>query len=219
MTTRAYMTSRALHGQAVIHDLGQDERPWVVLDTTRFHPQGGGQRADRGWINEIPVVHVASPDGRIAHYVESTDGLAIGQHVEVSVDAPWRAQNARLHSGGHLLSALVEERFPGVKSVGGHHWPGEARVEFSGTPMPELELVQSYLDEALRDIVDLAVPYKTSAAPDGTRLIQVGMFPPVPRGGTHVETTGDLFGMLITGIKVKKGKLRISYDFNATSPS
>lgn len=124
MTERAYMQSDALTGRTRIIAIGDSERHWVELETTWFHPQGGGQKADRGLIGGRPVVHVANEDGRVVHYVDNLDGLNIGVEVDITVEATWRATNTRLHSGGHLLSALIEAGFPGVYATGGHHLAG-----------------------------------------------------------------------------------------------
>ena len=52
MTERVYYTSDATDGRAQIIacTAEADGRYAIELDRTLFHPQGGGQPADRGWI-------------------------------------------------------------------------------------------------------------------------------------------------------------------------
>ena len=217
MTERAYMQSDALTGRTRIAAIGDGDRQWVELETTWFHPQGGGQKADRGLIGVCSVVHVANEDGRVVHYVDSIHGLDVGKEVDITVEPTWRATNARLHSGGHLLSALIEAGFPGVRATGGHHWPGEARVEFQGDELPTADAVRDYLASELPKSLGSPVPFKRITSEDGIRMIQIGNHPAVPCGGTHVESTVDLKNMSVTAVKVKKGKLRISYDIGSDS--
>ena len=109
---------------------------------TLFHPQGGGQKADRGTIGGRAVTHVAHADGgEVNHYLDSTDGLSVGDAVEIAVDAEWRQLNARWHTAGHLIAAVVEKLFPTLQGVAGHHWPGEGRVEFAPGDVPAAEEV------------------------------------------------------------------------------
>ena len=107
-------------------EVGGDGRPFVRLSETLFHPQGGGQKADRGTVGGRAVTHVAHADGgEVNHYLDSTDGLSDGDGVEMVVEAEWRQLNARWHTAGHLIAAVVEKLFPAVQGVAGHHWPGD----------------------------------------------------------------------------------------------
>jgi Ser-tRNA(Ala) deacylase AlaX len=57
MTERLYYTSEATEGRAKVIRCTEepDGRYAVELDQTLFHPQGGGQPADRGLIAGIAV--------------------------------------------------------------------------------------------------------------------------------------------------------------------
>lgn len=57
MTERLYYTSDATQGQAnIMSCLAEpDGRYAITLDRTLFHPQGGGQPSDAGWIGDAAV--------------------------------------------------------------------------------------------------------------------------------------------------------------------
>jgi alanyl-tRNA synthetase len=43
------------------------------------------------------------------------------------------------------------------------------------------------------------------------RSIQIGHYPPIPCGGTHVCHLGEIAKTLVTGIKAKGGRIRVSF--------
>ena len=157
-TIKRYLFDPSLTGTTKITALLENDRPIVRLAETWFHPQGGGQKADRGYINDIPVLHVAHANDEIDHVVASTEGLAIGVTVRVVVDADWRQLNSAYHTVGHLIAHLGEALYPSMKAISGHHWPGEARVEFTGE-LPAPAEIKGRLQEALKEAIasDLAI--------------------------------------------------------------
>ncbi len=211
MTVKRYLFDSSLTGTALITEVGNDGKPWVRLDETLMHPQGGGQKADRGTINDHLVTHVAHVDGQINHYLNENHTLQVGQQVTITVDEVWRITNSKLHTGGHLIAALMEQLFAGLKAVGAHHWSGEARVEFVGENIPQSDLVQKKLGEALKQAIQENLPVSIIGDPITSRAIQIGAFPAVSCGGTHLENLGVLDQVKITAVKVKGGKLRLSY--------
>ena len=135
---KLYLETPAVEGRATVTEVVGDERPIVRLDRTLFHPQGGGQLADRGELfpPDGPPVKVLdvrhSEGGEVDHFVDRVDGLTQGLEVRAHVDQERRSRNARLHSAGHLVAEVAEAIEPTIRAKAGHHWPGEARVEFDG---------------------------------------------------------------------------------------
>ena len=212
MSDKRYLYESNLKGTATITEIGDDGRPFVRLNQTWFHPQGGGQKADKGLLDGRPVIHVAHADGgEVNHYVEALTALEVGKEVSVIVAPDWRRTNAKSHTAGHLIAAIVENSFPGIKAISGHHWPGEARVEFAGSPMPTPDKVLKLLPEALKQAIEDNLPVRIVGDPLASRSIQIGEFPPVLCGGTHLESLGLLEKVELTKVKVKSGKLRVSY--------
>jgi len=213
LTEQVYLGDPSLRGNAKVLEVVAGESPWVRLDRTWFHPQGGGQKSDVGTLGDLTVQKVAfDADGGIRHFVDAIGNLSVGDEVELRVDGVARDLHARLHSGGHLLAAVVEKAVPEVRAVAGHHWPGEARVDFEGGDEASDLAMEAWIAVALEGGVnaDLDVVRSTNAV--GRRTIALGDHPPVPCGGTHVASTLAIGRMAIVSIKRKKGRLRVRYD-------
>lgn len=211
-TLKCYLFEKNLTGSAVVAAIGQDDgQHWVRLDRTWFHPQGGGQKSDRGTISGVTTTHSAKVGDEVNHYVEDASVFVVGQEVPVEVDAEWRQANSTLHSSGHLIASVAHDRFPGLRAVAGHHWPGEARVEFEGEQLPDLEHFRRELAAGVLRAVEEDLPIFIVGDPLVARAIQVGTFAAIPCGGTHMDRAGELSALEVAGIKVKGERLRVSY--------
>lgn len=217
--------------ESLIQEVGKDEKGnFIILDQTAFYPQGGGQPSDHGVIRnhhfEVNVIHVAQHGDQIKHYIEpiATKTL-VAQKVYGVVDQKRRLENARYHTAGHFLSNIVEILNPKLKAIKGHSFPGEAYVEFQGNEAMDVEILQNTINEAIKknhktrvfEIDPLGfekqfykLPY---SIPDNKnfRVMQIGDMPPVPCGGTHLSSMGEIGLMRINKIKNKNDILRISY--------
>ena len=216
MTEKLYLADPKLKTiEASVVDFESHDSPSLELDQTCFHPQGGGQKADRGYINAIPVTHVEhTAEGGVKHYLDPeamNQSFEIGQKVMLVLDWEWRMLNARLHTGGHLIAALLQESFLGLQPVNAQHWPKEARVEFMGE-LPKPEEVREILPEQLSSAIAADLPVTITGDPYQNRGIMIGDYPSVPCGGTHVENLSFLKQVEINKVKVKKDRLRVSYS-------
>ncbi|GAB2276385.1 hypothetical protein Dimus_011113 [Dionaea muscipula] len=140
-----------LQSMATLLSYIQEEngRRALILDSTIFHPQGGGQPADIGFItfsSDYPfrfvVDDVRSKDGIVFHhgFFEDLEGSKLdpliekGKRVKLHVDEPRRRLNSRLHSTGHLLDVCLEDVGLGhLKPGKAYHFPDGPFVEYKGT--------------------------------------------------------------------------------------
>lgn len=205
-----YRTEIATHVAAT----GDDDGPWIALRDNVFHPQGGGQPADHGQVGAYAVVPVRFPDSGLVA-VRAPDGgdlggLAVGDAVEARVDAESRRLHAALHTAGHLIDAAGVSL--GWVHAGNIHFPGQARIEFTGTAPDDkedaAERIRAYVAKAVAE--DLPVTADHDA--DGLRIVHIAGLHDQPCGGTHVRRLGDLVDVTISGVKVKKGRIRVSYS-------
>ncbi|ONK78649.1 uncharacterized protein A4U43_C02F21010 [Asparagus officinalis] len=153
----------ALQSTSILLSLHQSEdgRSALILESTIFHPQGGGQPADTGSISnpssgfKFVVEDVRLKDGLVYHYgffESSQDGsessFKEGEEVSLHVDAPRRDLNSRLHSAGHLLDICMQNVGLGYLEPGkGYHFSDGPFVEYKGVvPLDELQTKQKELE-------------------------------------------------------------------------
>ena len=75
----------------------KDGKYHIILNATAFYPEGGGQPADKGMIDNIPVADVQYIDGELCHIMESP--LEEGAQVVGKIDWNWRFDLMQQHSG------------------------------------------------------------------------------------------------------------------------
>jgi alanyl-tRNA synthetase len=213
MTVKRYLADGALAGEAEVVELIEGATPIVRLSQTWFHAQGGGQKGDRGTIGHVRVTDVRhGPDGVVDHHVESLAGLVVGQAYPLRVDADWRSLNSVSHTSGHLIAAVCEQLLPGLIAVNGHHWPAEARVEFAGEGLDRIQARIAEIEVSLAGCLAADLPVSICGDPFTDRAIRIGDLPPVPCGGAHVASLGEIAAIRIRSVKIKGDRARVSYE-------
>lgn len=208
----------------------------VLLDRSAFHPGGGGQVSDAGWIEHgggvVPVTAV--DDG---WHVLGDEMLELSGTVNIRVDADRRSRVAQLHTDSHILNALVFEQFPGTLVTGAQiNADGTGRMDFdlSDVDNDRLRSLDAGVNAVIARGVDVRAVYvpATDAAaneglvrslsvappptPDGQlRIIEIDGIDRQACGGTHLANTGESGPMLITKVE-NKGKRNRRIRFQLT---
>jgi misacylated tRNA(Ala) deacylase len=207
-----------------------DARPGrVVLDRSAFHPGGGGQVSDVGWLQhpggEVVVTGIEIVDGQVWHVL--ADEVELSGGVLVKVDADHRSRVAQLHTDSHVLNALVYDRFPGTLVTGAQiNADGTGRMDFDLSAVDNdvlrgldagvndvirrgIEVRSVYVDAGDADTVAGLVRSLSVApppTPDGTlRVIDIDGVDRQACGGTHLSNTGQSGPFRITKVE-NKGK-------------
>lgn len=205
MTLRLFFHNDELKANVeVLECTPQDNEFAVVLRATIFHPQGGGQPCDTGWIGDSQVLRVVQEPERIVHYVSQPVQPGM---VQVLVDEQRRQFNTRMHSAGHLIGHFGETR--GWVPVKAHHWPGEGRVSFKPGDSPQ-ELDVDSLQSGIDHWIAADLPRLVSLR-EGSREIGFGELPAYGCGGTHVKRLKELGNVTIASLSQKKGMLSVHY--------
>ena len=206
MTLRLFFHSDELKADVEVLECSAHEDQFaVVLRATIFHPQGGGQPCDTGWIGESQVLKVVQEPERIVHYVSHPVKLGM---IQVQVDPARRQFNSRMHSAGHLIGHFVESL--GWTPIKAHHWPDEGRVTFKPGPAPQ-EVDPQTLQQAIEHWVASDLPRLISLR-EGSREISFGDLPAYGCGGTHVKRLQELGIVNIASLSQKKGTLSVHYS-------
>ena len=103
-------------------------KPALVLDRTAFYPEGGGQPADHGTINGIPVLDVHEKDGVIFHIVENS--VENGENVVCKLDWQRRFDHMQQHSGEHIISGILCELYH-CDNVGFHMGADTVTIDYN----------------------------------------------------------------------------------------
>lgn len=206
MTLRLFFHSDELKANVEVLECMPHENEFaVVLRATLFHPQGGGQPCDTGWIGESQVLRVVQDPDRIIHFVDQPVTLGMTQ---IRVDEQRRQFNTRMHSTGHLIGHFVQAL--GWMPIKAHHWPGEGRVQFKPTEGAQ-EVDDATLQHGIAQWIASDWPRLTSLR-EGAREIGFGELPAYGCGGTHVRSLKELGTVTITSVSQKKGTLSVHYS-------
>lgn len=197
----------------------------LILDTTPFYGEMGGQVGDTGEIispsGKFSVTNtVRVPPDITVHQGQVAEGhLLIGETVEAIVDEERRLDIARNHTATHLLQlALRQVLGEHVQQRGSLVAPGRFSFDFShleGMTEQEEREVQHIVNEKIRQNLKVyaeEMPYK-KAIEEGAialfdekygekvRVLKIGE-PAISAelcGGTHVGSTGEIGFLHIFG--------------------
>jgi len=200
---------------APVQELKSGEAGIVVLDTTPFYAESGGQVGDQGLIQGATGKFAVEDTLKIQadvfghHGVVESGSLKVGDAVGAEVDQHLRGRTIRNHSATHLMhKALREVLGSHVAQKGSLVDPDKARFDFSHTqPMTaeEIAKVEAIVNaEILANVAtqshhmsfDDAVKHGAMALfgekyGDEVRVMDIGSSKELC-GGVHVHRTGDI---------------------------
>jgi alanyl-tRNA synthetase len=208
---------RALIGDSgALEVAGEGDFVELVLDTTPFYAEGGGQQADTGLINvgggRLEVVDVQQPlPGLIVHKARVLQGeVRTGETGYAEIDVTRRKAISRSHTATHLIHQTMRA-FLGESATqaGSLNAPGRLRFDFN-TPGAVSAAVLNDVEQQVNEVLlrDLEVhAFITSQEEarrlgamalfgekygDEVRVVEVGDYARELCGGTHVARSGQL---------------------------
>lgn len=192
----------------------------VILDQTAFYPEGGGQPADIGMIEEVRVSDVRLKDDIITHI---TDGpLEIGREVEGRIDFKRRFDLMQQHSGEHIISGIIHAKY-GYSNVGFHLSEAYMTCDFDGELTTEqVQEIETLANEAIYKNLTINCtmyqeteikdkPYRSKLDLVGDiRLVTVPAYDTCACCGIHVRTTGEIGSIKCIASERHRGGTRMT---------
>jgi alanyl-tRNA synthetase len=197
----------------------------VVLEATAFYPEGGGQPADRGTLNGIPVADVQVRGEEVLHLLAAPLEAAVGAEVAGEVDAARRADFRAQHTGQHVLSAalLTAAR---ARTVSANLSEELTTVEVD-LPSLSAEALDAAEQEANRIVCRNLPVLLHWVSPEEAARFPLRKPPPAGRerlriveipgvdasacGGLHVASTGEVGLIRCAGQERIRGRLRLQW--------
>ncbi|MBE3555017.1 MAG: alanine--tRNA ligase, partial [Thermicanus sp.] len=214
--TASARVSAIIHEGSLADQVGTGEECSVILDTTPFYAESGGQVADLGVIRgeglllEVKNVQKA-PNGQHLHTVFVKEGVLLqGAEVVAEVDGEARKGTVKNHTATHLLhQALKDVLGSHVNQAGSLVTPDRLRFDFSHykaiTP-EELERIEAKVNEQVWRSLPVTIRFKPleEAKKMGAmalfgekygeivRVVQVGDYSLELCGGCHVRNSAEI---------------------------
>lgn len=211
--------------EARVSRVGVEEgRPYAVLDDTLLYPEGGGQPADRGWLDEAAVIDVQRRAGEVRHVLATA--VAAGA-VHIRLDWARRFDHMQQHTGQHLLTAVAQDRF-GLGTTAFHLGETVSDVELAVARLDAavLESLEEAIAAEIRSarpvtarrvgVAELAgLAVRTRGLPEGhtgdVRLVEIAGIDLNTCGGTHVRSTAEIETLKLVSTESLRGGTRLFF--------
>lgn len=192
----------------------------TILDQTIFYPDGvGGQRGDKGTINDIKILKSIDDAGKIIHLTEKK---VPGSTALVKIDWENRFHIMQQHSAQHLVSSSFSRLF-GISTVSFHSSENFFTIDL------DIDILEDYqiekVEELANSIVQFNFPVKSyfpekevqknikfrkkPKIEENLRVVEIDGIDYSACGGTHVNYTGELGLIKIIEKHKQNGKVRI----------
>lgn len=174
----------------------------VLLDRTAFYPESGGQASDTGTLDGVRVLHAHEEGETVIHLCDAP--LEAGSTVEGSIDWDRRFDLMQQHSGEHMVSGIIHERY-GAHNTGFHMGADCITIDFdTEIPAGDLSAIEAQVNAAVWRDLPLrcfwpspeelpGVVYRTKKAlPWPVRIVQIPGVDSCACCGVHVASTGEI---------------------------
>ncbi|WP_435345516.1 alanyl-tRNA editing protein [Haloarchaeobius sp. HRN-SO-5] len=222
MTTAIYLDDSSVRRFEATVERVVDDR--VVLDRTCFYPTGGGQPNDTGTLRSGDTTWAVTDVQKKDTIYHTLDGAPpeVGATVTGELDWDRRRAHMRYHTAQHLLSALLLDEFD-ARTTGNQVYDDRARLDCDHDRFDAADL--DAIEDRLNELVDDDRPVRwyeldrevaeaeldtdrtrIDLLPDSIerlRIVEIGdeddPYDRTACAGTHVQRTGELGAVTVTG--------------------
>ncbi|MDP5054755.1 MAG: DHHA1 domain-containing protein, partial [Congregibacter sp.] len=206
-----------LRGGEQLAQLAAGDEGVVILDSTPFYAESGGQAGDTGYLSadglRIEVVDTTKAQGHHLHHVKILEGaVSVGDVLNCQIDNALRQRTRLNHSATHLLHAALRHALGDhVAQKGSLVDSQRLRFDFShpqAMSAEELRAVEDSVNAQIRANTPVSTQLMSMDAArnagamalfgekygDEVRVLSMGEdgFSVELCGGTHVQRTGDI---------------------------
>lgn len=234
--TEQYGNARVLEiykaGQSVT-EIQADDTALIVLDTSPFYAESGGQVGDTGTLTlangtVFTVQDTVKVTKAFGHQGAASGVIKVGDTVQAQIDVVRRNAIRKNHSATHLLHAALREILgEHVSQKGSLVGPERLRFDFAhfeAIKNSELQQIEQLVNEQIQKNLPLQTQIMSVDAAkaagamalfgekydDEVRVLSMGKFSIELCGGTHVDQTGDIgFFKIVSESGIASGVRRI----------
>jgi alanyl-tRNA synthetase len=195
----------------------------VVLAESYFYPTGGGQPADQGTIDAIPVVAVSTEGQAIVHELADAPPFEVGDSIDAVVDTDFRRYTTRAHTASHVLYGAARRHCEELGYAGFDISDERVRIDLE-TPTPLDTDRLAAIATAANTVVwedravtweqvpaaaaqeDAAVAFNVKTeegvfdAEGPVRIVRIAGWDAAACGGTHVRSTGAIGPIMLRDV-------------------
>ena len=191
----------------------------IILNRTCFYPEGGGQPADHGWLNDSPVVDVRKQGDEVVHFTEKP---LSGKTVVGKVDKQRRWDFMQQHTGQHILSQCLV-RTGEYPTVSVHFGEDITTIEINASDISERDF--RAVEDLANRVISQNLPIRTywikpeeiskyefrrpPPRVDQIRVVEIVGFDLTACGGTHLTHTGEVGVIKLVGREKIRGRVRL----------
>jgi alanyl-tRNA synthetase len=211
----------------VLQQRTEGDRWAVVLDKTAFYPEGGGQPADRGTLNGIPVLDVQKVGQEILHFLGkplAQDEEAGAAQVEGTIDWDRRFEYMQQHTGQHIVSASLIEA-AGTPTISAYLGERYTAVEIEADTIRdgEIEAAEALANQRVNRNLPVQIlwihpeeaeQYRLRKPPPDVarlRIVRIEGVDAAACAGIHVASTGEVGLIKYDGLEKIRGRLRLHW--------
>lgn len=204
----------------------------LVLDRQLFYPGGGGQPADRGFVDDCPVTAIKKIDNVIQMEITSAGEYASGDELKCTLDSRFRTDSRQQHSGQHLLSSALS--LEGLDTVSVHLGSDYTGIEVTGNSNETisensinkvLKTCDRWIQESRKinslylkpeELKGLELRRSLSDKSDKgsaglLRIMEIDGVDRVGCGGVHLNNTSSIGLILFAGSEKMRGHIRLNW--------
>ena len=206
---------------AVVQQFPVQDGHAVVLDRTCFYATSGGQPYDVGTLNSTEVRDVRFQDDHLIHVVATPIESSA---VQGRIDWDRRFNHMQQHTGQHILSAAFFQLFQ-AETSSFHLGEEYCSIELNKPSLNRDQVRKA--EELANKIIFGAKPIqsffidpekardyplrKKSDLQESLRIVQIGDFDLSPCSGTHVQNSGEVGAVFITGTEKLSQTIKVSF--------